>query len=166
MSARISEVSVRDAREQDIPVLLEMLTEFAAYEHLSAELHATAEGLRRGLFGEDATAAALIAEREDQVAGYAIYFATFSTFLASSGVWLEDLYVRPAHRRHGVGRGLLAAVAAQLSQGDGGRLEFSALDWNGPALAFYRGLGAAPLREWVIHRVQGQALSDLAASPR
>lgn len=156
---------MRAADERDVPVLLEMLAELAEYESLSAELHATPERLRRGLFGAGATAAALIAERDGQIVGYAIYFATFSTFLAVSGIWLEDLYVRPAHRRRGAGRALLAAVA-ERAQCSGGRLEFSALDWNEPALAFYRRVGATPMRDWIIHRVYGRQLGELAASAR
>lgn len=165
MSSAESRPSVRPAGEQDIPVLLAMLAELAEYESLSAELQATAERLGNGLFGPSATATALIAERDGQAAGYAIYFATFSTFLAVSGIWLEDLYVRPAHCRHGAGRALLAAVA-ERAQRSGGRLEFSALDWNEPALAFYRRVGATPMRDWIIHRLHGRQLGELAASAR
>lgn len=156
---------MRDAHEQDVPVLLEMLAELAEYENLNAELHATPERLRHGLFGPQALATALIAEREGQIAGYAIYFATFSTFLARGGIWLEDLYVRPAHRERGAGRALLAAVAARAAP-SGGRLEFSVLDWNEPALAFYRRIGASPMRDWVTHRMNEQPLRDLAHGAR
>ncbi len=155
---------VRPVRPDDVPALLEMFGELADYEHLTHELHATAPRLREALFGERPVAEGLIAEHpETGVAiGYAVFFATFSTFLAIPGIWLEDLFVRPAHRRGGVGRALLAAVAAELRARGGERLEWAALDWNEPALGFYRGLGAQTMGEWVTHRLVGDDLARLA----
>ncbi len=153
---------VRDARAGDVPALLEMFAELAEYEHLTDELHATADDLDAALFGPSPAARALVAERGARAIGYALYFPTFSSFLASRGVWLEDLYVRPAHRGAGVGRALLAAVAAHARDGGARRLEWTALDWNEPALRFYRGLGAATMGEWVNHRLAGDALERLA----
>jgi GNAT superfamily N-acetyltransferase len=156
---------VRTARRGDVAVLLEMFGELAEYEHLTHELRATEEQLDGALFGPSPSVEGLIAERGDtgEVIGYAIFFPTFSTFLASTGVWLEDLFVRPAHRRGGVGRALLAAVAARLRERGGTRLEWAALDWNEPALNFYRGLGARTMGEWITHRLTGEALERLAA---
>lgn len=160
----MSAPAIRPARPTDVPGLLEMFGELADYEHLTHELRATEPRLREALFGERPVAEALIAEHPETGAaiGYAVFFATFSTFLAIPGIWLEDLFVRPPHRRGGVGRALLAAVAAELRARGGKRLEWSALDWNEPALGFYRGLGAQTMGEWVTHRLTGDDLARLA----
>jgi GNAT superfamily N-acetyltransferase len=152
---------VRAARPQDVALLLSMFRELAAYEQLEDQLEATEERLGEALFGARPTAEALIAELDGQIAGYAVFFHTFSSFLALSGVWLEDLFVRPEHRRAGVGRALLAAVAARVP--DGGRMEWAALDWNELALGFYASLGAKRMDEWITHRLVGDELSGLAA---
>jgi GNAT superfamily N-acetyltransferase len=159
---------IRNAREDDVPELLAMFAELAAYERLTHELRATEKQLSEALFGARAAAEALIAERghPPAVVGYALFFPTFSTFLASGGVWLEDLYVRPAHRRAGLGRALFAAVAARLRERGGERLEWAALDWNEPALRFYRGLGARTMPEWLTHRLTGAHLDRLAGEHR
>ncbi len=157
-------LTVRDASASDVPELLQMFAELAEYEDLLHELQATEKQLGEALFGSRPAAQALIAELGDPraVVGYALYFPTFSSFLASSGVWLEDLFVRPAHRREGVGRALLAAVAARLRERGGGRLEWAALDWNEPALRFYGGLRAQTMPEWITHRLTGEDLKRLA----
>jgi len=156
-------VIVRAARRDDVAVLLALFAELAEYEQLSEMLRASEEKLSEALFGERPLAEALIAEREGQAAGYALFFQTFSSFLASPGIWLEDLFVRPPHRRFGVGRALLAAVAARARERGGERLEWAALDWNELALGFYRGLGARTMGEWLTHRLDGCALAELAA---
>jgi GNAT superfamily N-acetyltransferase len=157
--------AIREARPDDVPVLLEMFAELAEYEHLTHELRATKTQLHAALFGSRPVVEALIAEQPGSGAtiGYAMYFPTFSTFLASTGVWLEDLFVRPAQRRGGVGHALLAAVAAQLRERGGERLEWAALDWNEPALNFYRGIGAQTMGEWITHRLTGAELERLAS---
>jgi GNAT superfamily N-acetyltransferase len=159
---------IRNARPDDVPALLEMFAELADYEHLTHELRVTERQLHAALFGPRPAAQALIAERREsgEAIGYAVYFPTFSTFLASTGLWLEDLFVRPAHRRGGVGRALLAAVASELCAQGGERLEWAALDWNEPALSFYRGLGAQTAVEWITHRLSGDALLRLAGEAR
>jgi GNAT superfamily N-acetyltransferase len=156
---------IRGAQESDVPELLEMFIELAEYEDLMHELHATEKQLREALFGAQPAAEALIAELDNApaVVGYALYFPTFSSFLASRGVWLEDLFVRPTHRRAGIGRALLAAVAARLLERGGERLEWAALDWNEPALRFYSGLRATTMPEWITHRLSGDDLDHLAA---
>jgi GNAT superfamily N-acetyltransferase len=156
-------VRIRPARPQDVPLLLVLFRELADYEHLADQLQATEERLAKALFGERPAAEALIAEVAGETAGYALYFSTFSTFLAIEGVWLEDLFVRPAHRGGGVGRALLARVAAVARERGAERMEWSALDWNELALGFYRRIGAQQMNEWITHRLVGEQLSAMAA---
>ncbi|MGA2319960.1 MAG: GNAT family N-acetyltransferase [Solirubrobacteraceae bacterium] len=153
---------VRAAGPEDVPLLLELFGELAAYERLEHELRATEEGLEQALFSDRPAAEALIARRGSETAGYALFFPTFSSFLSIQGVWLEDLFVRPAHRGGGVGRALLAAVAARARERGAGRLEWAALDWNELALGFYRRLGAQTMDEWITHRMVGEELERLA----
>ena len=153
---------IRAARPEDVALLLELFRELARYEHLEHELRATEEQLAGALFSERPAAEALIAELDSEPVGYALFFPTFSSFLAIQGVWLEDLFVRPIHRGAGVGRALLAAVAARVQEQGGGRLEWSALDWNELALGFYRRLGARTMDQWITHRLHGDALARLA----
>jgi GNAT superfamily N-acetyltransferase len=155
-------VEIRPAEPADVPVLLELFGELAEYEHLEHELRATEEQLSEALFRERPAAEALIAELGSETVGYALFFPTFSSFLTTEGVWLEDLFVRPAYRGSGVGRALLAAVAGRVRERGGERLEWAALDWNELALGFYRGLGALTMSEWITHRLAGGALERLA----
>ena len=157
---------IRAAAPEDVPLLLELFWELAEYEHLEEEMRATDDSLRDALFGQRPAAEALIAERGSQVAGYALFFPTFSSFLTARGVWLEDLFVRPAHRGAGVGRALLATVAARVCEQRGQRLEWAALDWNELALGFYRGIGAQTMGEWITHRLVGEELARLAGESR
>ena len=154
---------LRAATPRDAALLLALFGELAEYEHLTHVMRADERKLSDALFGPRPLAEALIAERDGEAAGYALFFPTFSSFLASAGVWLEDLFVRPAHRRHGVGRALLAAVASRTRERGGERLEWAALDWNELALGFYRALGASTMGEWVTHRLDGEPLARLAA---
>ncbi len=158
----MSDVRVRAAEPADVALLMTMIRELAEYEKLADEVRATEELLARALFDALPSAEALIAERDGEPIGYALFFSTFSTFLAIEGIWLEDLYVRPAHRKGGAGRALLAAVAARLRERGGGRLEWAALDWNELALGFYRGLGAERMDKWITHRLTGKDLKRLA----
>jgi GNAT superfamily N-acetyltransferase len=153
---------IRAARPGDVALLLELFGELAEYEHLEHELRATEELLSDALFGECPAAEALIAERDAEAVGYALFFPTFSSFLTTRGMWLEDLFVRPHHRGTGVGRALLAAVAARALERGGERLEWEALDWNELALGFYRRLGAHTMGEWITHRLDGAALTRVA----
>jgi GNAT superfamily N-acetyltransferase len=155
-------LEIREAAPEDVALLLGLIRELAEYEQLAEEVRATEEQLHRALFGSPAAAEALIAELHGEPIGYALYFSTFSTFLAIQGVWLEDVYVRPEHRKAGAGRALLAAVAAKLRERGGERMEWSALDWNELALGFYRGLGARGMTEWITHRLVGEDLAKLA----
>jgi GNAT superfamily N-acetyltransferase len=155
-------VGIRPVTRADVPALLALIRELAVYERLEDQVHATEELLAEGLFGARPSAEALLAWQDGEPIGYALWFTTFSTFLARPGIWLEDLFVIPARRRGGVGRALLGRVAAIAVERGCGRLEWSALDWNEPALAFYRSLGAETLGEWVQHRIAGEALQRLA----
>jgi GNAT superfamily N-acetyltransferase len=155
---------VRAAETRDVPRLLELFVELAEYEHLSHELRASEQGLADALFGPTPVAEALIAEREGLALGYALYFPTFSSFLTSTGIWLEDLFVLPSHRGEGVGKALLSAVAARVRERGGERLEWAALDWNELALGFYRRIGARTMDEWITHRLDGTALERMAAA--
>jgi GNAT superfamily N-acetyltransferase len=155
-------VRIRAAQPQDTALLLEMFGELADYEHLRHELQVTEALLGEALFGERPTAEALIAERGMQTAGYAVFYPTFSSFLGIQGVWLEDLFVRPQHRKAGVGKALLVAVAARTHERGGKRLEWSALNWNELALGFYSSIGAKKMDEWITHRMVGEDLKRLA----
>jgi GNAT superfamily N-acetyltransferase len=154
--------TIRAARPDDVPLLLALFHELAAYERLEHEMRATEELVHEALFGERPAAEALIAEVGLDIAGYALFYPTFSTFLAIQGVWLEDLFVRPAHRGGGVGRALLASVAARVRERGGERLEWSALDWNELALGFYERVGAQTMNEWITHRLIDGELTQLA----
>ena len=161
-----ADLLVRPAMATDVTTLLELFGELAEYEHLEHELKATEKQLREALFGERPAAEALIAERDGEALGYALFFPTFSSFLASTGVWLEDLFVRPDSRGAGVGKALLEAVAARVRERGGERLEWAALDWNELALGFYRGIGAQTMNEWITHRLDGEALTRVAGEER
>jgi len=161
-SASSEATVIRAAGPEDVRLLLELFRELAEYERLEHELQATEELVFEALFGDRPAAEALIAERGSEKAGYALFFPTFSSFLAIQGVWLEDLFVRPAHRGSGIGRALLAAVAARARERGAERLEWAALDWNELALGFYARLGASATREWITHRLQGESLAALA----
>ncbi|HEY2570296.1 MAG TPA: GNAT family N-acetyltransferase, partial [Solirubrobacteraceae bacterium] len=150
-SATAGRTTVRPAGAEDASLLLELFGALADYEQLRDELHATEPQIVDALFGANPAAQALIAERDSQPAGYALFFPTFSSFMATRGIWLEDLFVLPEQRGAGVGRALLAAVAACVPDA-GGRLEWAALDWNELALGFYKGLGAERMDTWLTHR--------------
>ena len=154
---------IRAACPEDVTLLLGLFRELAEYEQLLDQLQATEERLHEALFGARPAAEALIAEIDSEPVGYALFFPTFSTFLAIQGIWLEDLFVRPAHRGAGVGKALLAAVAAAARARGAERLEWSALDWNELALGFYRSIGAQQMNEWITHRLLGAELASLAA---
>jgi GNAT superfamily N-acetyltransferase len=151
------------ARPGDVAVLLEMIRELADYERSLDEARATEEQLREGLFGDRPGAEALVARVSGEVVGFALFFTNFSTWLGRRGLNLEDLYVRPAARGQGVGRALLVRLARIAVARGCGRLEWSVLDWNEPAIRFYRGLGARAMDEWTVYRLTGEPLEGLAA---
>ena len=157
-------MTIRGATAADTATLLQLIRRLAEYERLEDQLAVTAEALERHLFGPEPYAHALIAEHKGRAAGYALYFHTYSTFLGRPGVYLEDLFVVPELRGAGLGRALLAEVAAVCVRLGGGRLEWAVLDWNRPSIEFYERLGARPNSSWITYRLDGQALGDLAAS--
>jgi GNAT superfamily N-acetyltransferase len=156
-------VTVRPAREGDVGLLLGLIGELAEYERLADEALGTEELLREHLFGARPAAEAAIAEHADTgPVGFVLWYTTFSTFQCLPGIWVEDLFVRPERRGGGVGRALLAHVAGVAVERGCGRLELAALDWNEPALGFYRALGARSLDEWKTQRFEAEALERLA----
>jgi GNAT superfamily N-acetyltransferase len=155
---------IRSATPADVPVILGLVRDLAEYERGLHEVRATQEQLRDVLFGERPAAFCDIAEVEGEVAGFALWFLNFSTWLGCHGIYLEDLYVRPDRRRDGIGRALLVHLARRCVERGYGRLEWSVLDWNEPALGFYRSIGAVPMDEWTVHRLTGDALAELARS--
>lgn len=156
--------TINPATESDVPFLLAMIRELAEFEHLAHELETTAGSLREALFGDHPVAAALLARVGEAVAGYAVYYRTFSTFVGRAGVFLEDLYVRPEFRKHGTGRALLEAVAKISMELGGGRLEWTALNWNENALRFYRSLGAKIMDEWALLRMNSSEVRNLVGA--
>ena len=154
---------IRDATIADVPLILAFIRELAAYEKLLHEVVATEESLRETLFGDEPGAAVLIAEIGGAPAGFALFFPNYSTFAGRPGIYLEDLYVRPAARGKGVGRDLLAHLAALAVERGCARLEWAVLDWNRPAIAFYEKLGAVPMHDWTVFRVSGEPLRRLGA---
>jgi GNAT superfamily N-acetyltransferase len=154
-------ISTRPATPDDVPAILGFIRALAEYEKLSHAVVATEGQLRAHLFGPRPAAEVLIGELDGRPVGFALFFANFSTFLAKPGIYLEDLFVLPEARGHGVGRALLSAVAKLAVERDAGRLEWAVLDWNEPAIGFYRTVGAVPMDEWTTMRVTGDALREL-----
>jgi GNAT superfamily N-acetyltransferase len=155
-------VTIRPAGEADVGLLHSLIRELAEYERLTEEAVGTPQRLGEHLFGDRPVAEAAIAEAGGQPVGFVLWFTTFSTFLCRPGAWVEDLYVRPEHRGHGIGRELLAHVGRVAVQRGYGRVELAVLDWNEPSIGFYRALGARSMKEWITQRFEGEALSALA----
>ncbi len=155
-------VTIRSADVGDVPVLLKLVKELAEYERLPHTVVATEASLAASLFGERPEAEALIAEAETGPVGLAVFFANYSTFLGRSGIYLEDLYVRPEVRGQGIGKRLLAEVAKRAVERGCQRLEWAVLDWNEPSIQFYQSLGAKPLDEWTTFRMTAEAIAKLA----
>ena len=156
---------ISPARADDLPEILAMIRELAEFEHLLHEVIATEEQLGRDLFGERPHVEVLIARVDADVAGFALFFHNYSTFMGRPGIYLEDLYIRPAHRGHGCGKALLAHVARLAVERGCGRFEWSVLDWNQRAVDFYQALGARPMSDWTLMRVTGEALRKLGSKP-
>ncbi|NRB71096.1 MAG: GNAT family N-acetyltransferase [Xanthomonadales bacterium] len=155
-------VTLRPAAPEDAHQILNFIRELADYEQLLHEVTADLEDIRRTLFGPRPEAEVVIAETNGTAVGFALYHAMYSTFLARSGLYLEDLYVQPAFRGRGIGRALLVHLAKLAVAGGHGRLDWSCLRWNEPSLAFYRALGAQEMEDWTRFRLAGDALEALA----
>ena len=157
------EITIRPAAEHEVPVILQFIRDLAQYEHLEHQVVATEAMLSEVLFGQRRYAEVVFACRNGEPVGFALFFHNFSTFLGRPGIYLEDLFVRPEARGHGVGRRLLTWLAAEAVSRNCGRLEWAVLDWNEPSIQFYRSLGAVAMNEWKIFRLIGPALSQLAS---
>lgn len=162
----MSTLAISPVTRAEVPALLELIRELARFEHLEHEVEASVECLENAFFGPQAVAGALFGRCDGELAGYAIYFFTFSSFLGRPGIWLEDVYVRPEFRRRGLGRKLIGAVAQIGAERNCGRFEWTALNWNKRALDFYRGLGARKMDEWVLLRMNAAALSQLGSGDK
>jgi GNAT superfamily N-acetyltransferase len=159
--AEPDELRIRPATEADMDVLFNLILELAEYEKLADKVAGTPTILRNTLF-EQRAAEALIIELENEAIGYAIFFTTFSSFECRSGIWIEDIYVRPDRRRGGIGRMVMEHIAALALERGHVRLEWTALDWNEPALRFYEKLGATQLGDWVTHRLDADGMRRLS----
>ena len=162
MSVGVDDLRIRPATEADAQLLFDLILELAVYEKLADKMRGDAEVLRRSLFEQKAAEALLLETPDGEAVGYAIFFSTFSTFECRSGIWLEDVYVRPEHRRGGIGRAVMEHLARLALERGHVRLEWVALDWNEPALNFYEKLGARRLDDWVIHRLERDEIRRLA----
>ncbi len=165
-STGIQGVSIRRAELQDAGLVLDFIRQLARYEKLEHEVVATEQSLRDTLFGERPAAEVVIALDRGEPAGFALFFQNYSTFLGQPGIHLEDLYVSEERRGRGIGRALLAYLAAETRARGGGRLEWAVLDWNAPAIGFYEKLGAKAMDEWTTFRLTGEALDALARASR
>ena len=158
------QITLRLATEQDVPTILAFINGLADYEKLADQVVATEQQLRATLFGDKPYAEVVLAEYGQQAAGFALFFHNYSTFLAKPGIYLEDLFVLPEYRGKGIGKVLLSYLAKLAVKRDCGRLEWSVLDWNQPAIDFYQAQGATMMHDWRINRVTGDALKALAKS--
>jgi GNAT superfamily N-acetyltransferase len=155
---------IRPARPGDEAAIYQLICDLASYEHALPEVTGSQDDLQQALFGPQPPAFAHVAEHQGQIAGFALWFRNYSTWTGRPGIYLEDLYVQPELRGHGYGRALLAELAALCVERGYGRLEWSVLDWNAPAIGFYQSLDAVAMDEWTVHRLTGAALQALAES--
>lgn len=162
-SSRNSDFKIRQATESDAPLILSFIKQLAEYERLSHQVVASEESLRATLFGEKRYAEVVIGDYQNQPVAFALFFHNYSTFLGKPGIYLEDLFVIPEMRGKGFGREMLAYLARLAKQRNCGRLEWWVLDWNEPAIQFYKTLGAEAMDEWTVFRVTGDALERLAS---
>ena len=155
-------ITIARATEVDVPLILSFIRGLAEYEKLAHACVATESDLRQTLFGPRPYAEVLIARYGGEPAGFALFFHNYSTFLAKPGIYLEDLFVLPAHRRHGIGKALLVELARLAHDRGCARLVWTVLDWNEPSIAFYKSLGAVPMDEWTVFRMTEDAIAKLA----
>lgn len=158
------ELRLRDATPDDLPLVHRFVRALADYEKLLHEAVATEDDFRRLLFGDPKRAWGLLAEWEGEPVGFALWFYSVSTFLGRPSLYLEDVFVEPAHRNKGIGRIIFAELARRAVAEGCGRMEWSVLDWNAPSIAFYRSIGARPKEGWTLQRLSGDALAALAKS--
>ena len=154
--------TIQKAEKTDVPVILDFIKKLAEYERLSHEVVATLADLERYLFGDEKVAEVLIGYEEELPVGFALFFHNFSTFLGKPGIYLEDLFVLDEHRGKGYGTKLLASLASLAMERNCGRMEWAVLDWNEPSIEFYKSLGARMMDEWIVNRMTGESLTELA----
>ena len=159
---KASDLTLRPAGVDDIPIVLQLICDLATYERAPNEVTATEEGLREALFGEKPAAEVLLAFEGAEPVGFAVFFHNFSTWLGRRGLYLEDLFVKPEARGKGYGRALLVHLAKIAHDRDCGRMEWAVLDWNDPAIQFYLKLGAKPMEEWTVFRLTREGIAALA----
>jgi GNAT superfamily N-acetyltransferase len=164
MDVTAETLRIERATERDVPLILRLIKELADYERMSDEVVATEDLLRRTLFGPQPSAEVVVGYAGDEPAGFALFFHNYSTFLGRPGLYLEDLFVVPQFRGRGYGKALLTHLAGLAVERGCGRFEWAVLDWNEPAIGFYKKLGAKPMHAWTIFRVTGDELHRLAAS--
>jgi GNAT superfamily N-acetyltransferase len=164
MDVTNEEMRIERATPRDVPLILRLIKALAEYERMSDEVVATEDGLRETLFGAHPSAEVVIGYDGSEPAGFALFFHNYSTFLGKPGLYLEDLFVFPRFRGRGFGKALLAHLAALAIERGCGRFEWAVLDWNEPAIGFYRKLGATPMHAWTIFRVTGDAMQALAGA--
>jgi GNAT superfamily N-acetyltransferase len=158
----MADLRIVPATEQDVPAILDLIRGLAEYERLLHVFEATEDRLRRTLFGDRPAAEVFLAFLGEECAGFALFFTNYSTFLGKPGLYLEDVFVKPHLRRKGIGLALLERLGAIARERDYGRMEWSVLDWNEPAINFYKKLGAVPLDDWTMFRLTGEALANFA----
>lgn len=156
------DLQIVPATERDVPLILSFIRELAEYEHLAHEVAVTEPLLREHLFGACRCAEVILGYARNEPVAFALFFQSFSTFLGRPGIYLEDLYVRPAFRGRGIGRAMLRHVARLAIERRCGRFEWAVLDWNEPAIKFYESLGAKPMNDWTTFRLTGEALQRFA----
>ena len=161
---KVSDLIIREATAEDAKLILDFITELAIYEKAEHKVVASVDNIRASLFSEESTANALICLQGDKPTGYAVYFFNYSTWLGKNGLYLEDLYITPECRGGGAGKFLLKHLANIAVANNCGRFEWSVLDWNEPAIQFYKSIGAEAQGEWVIYRLTGDKLIDFANS--
>ena len=159
----MDDLRILPARSEDVPIILSLIRALGEYERLSHEVVATEDGLRAWLFGERPAAEVVLASVNDTVVGFALFFHNFSTFLGRPGLYLEDLFVKPEWRGRGIGQRLLVHLASLAVERGCGRMEWTVLDWNEPALRFYERMGARVMQEWKLCRLTGDSLTHVAA---
>jgi GNAT superfamily N-acetyltransferase len=160
----VSQLVLRNATEADTALVLKFIKDLAVYEKLDHTVIATEDSIRATLFGGRAYAEVILAEWEGAPAGFALFFHNYSTFISKPGLYLEDLFVEPSLRGKGIGKALLRRLAQIAVERDCGRMEWAVLDWNTPSIEFYKSLGALPMSDWIINRLTGDSLGNLANS--
>ena len=158
----MSEINIREATIGDSSLILKFVKELAKYERAASEITATVKDIQRSIFGADATVHALICSLNNKPIGFAVYFYNYSTWKGKNGLYLEDIYITPKFRGKGAGKMLLKYLARIAVSKGCGRFELSVLNWNEPAIEFYKSIGAKPQNEWLIYRLEGEALRDFA----